>query len=198
MASVIRLAVAEAIRAETSGADQINLLAFLMCMTDTQLSVLRETDTSEFFVKFVRASKALRAGATAGPVVESTSRAGGIAGAPAAEHPRDQQAPSPTSSAPCKSVNTWWPACWLGSVTPLWQMRGGDAGSQQRQHEDLAAASTMPVSTDPPSVVSTHTAGATNSLPGSSPFPSKHLSTCRQRRSHCAGPPHAASADGTL
>eukprot|EP00198_Chlamydomonas_reinhardtii_P003091 XP_001692427.1 predicted protein [Chlamydomonas reinhardtii] len=100
MASVIRLAVAEAIRAETSGADQINLLAFLMCMTDTQLSVLRETDTSEFFVKFVRASKALRAGATAGPVVESTSRAGGIAGAPAAEHPRDQQAPSPTSSAP--------------------------------------------------------------------------------------------------
>lgn len=63
MASVIRLAVAEAIRAETSGADQINLLAFLMCMTDTQLSVLRETDTSEFFVKFVRASKALRAGA---------------------------------------------------------------------------------------------------------------------------------------
>ncbi|PNH10174.1 hypothetical protein TSOC_003124 [Tetrabaena socialis] len=135
-------------------------------------------------------------GAAAGLGMESATGAGGGAGAPDAEHPRDQQAPSPTSSAPRKSVTTWWPACWLGSVAPLWQVRGGDEGSrQQQQHEDLAAASTMPVNAGPHSVVSTHTAGATNSLPSSSPLSSKHLSTCRQRRSHCAGPQQAASEE---
>ncbi|PNW78172.1 hypothetical protein CHLRE_10g466900v5 [Chlamydomonas reinhardtii] len=131
----------------------------------------------------------------AGLRVQSATGAGASTGAPDAEHPRDQQAAPPPSSA-----TTWWPASWLGAVAPTWRARGGEEGSrQQQQQEDSAAGSTMPVSSGPHSAVvaSMHAPGATNSLSSSSPSPSQHLSTCRQRRPHRAGPRQAAS-EGTL
>ncbi|EFJ45093.1 hypothetical protein VOLCADRAFT_94583 [Volvox carteri f. nagariensis] len=53
-----RLAVAQAIRAETTGDELIDLLVFAVRMPETQLAVLQEADTNKFIVDFVRQLKA--------------------------------------------------------------------------------------------------------------------------------------------
>ncbi|EFJ39580.1 hypothetical protein VOLCADRAFT_100792 [Volvox carteri f. nagariensis] len=62
------MAMAQAIRTETTGDEQMDLLVFTALMPETQLAVLQEADTNKFIVDFVRQLKA------AGPLLASTHR----------------------------------------------------------------------------------------------------------------------------
>ncbi|EFJ43084.1 hypothetical protein VOLCADRAFT_106968 [Volvox carteri f. nagariensis] len=63
---VSRMAVTQAIRAETTGDEQMDLLIFAALMPETQLAVLQEADTNKFIVDFVRGLKAAGVTAAAG------------------------------------------------------------------------------------------------------------------------------------
>ncbi|KAG2439192.1 hypothetical protein HXX76_004555 [Chlamydomonas incerta] len=114
-----------------------------------ELEVFPIDGDNEAIVEFMRSAKASAAGLGVGSAAGAGAAAGqgtgkaasaaslgvGTAVGADAERPRDQQAASPTSSGPRKSA-TWWPACWLQSVAPLWKVRrGGDEGGPQQQEQ---------------------------------------------------------------
>ncbi|KAG2449140.1 hypothetical protein HYH02_005888 [Chlamydomonas schloesseri] len=119
-----------------------------------------------------------------------------IAAVPDADGPRDQQAAAHSSPAPLRESAVWWPASWLQSVAPLWQVRGDAEGSlwQRQQQEGPTAA--MLASAGLQSAGDPHASAIANSVPNSSAPPPQYLSTCRQRRSRRADPQQAAS-EGT-
>ncbi|PNW87721.1 hypothetical protein CHLRE_02g143407v5 [Chlamydomonas reinhardtii] len=168
---VSRTAAEQAIRKHAQGRTLKGLLGFLQDQSDDQLSQwsIRDVDGDEAIFTYFRLTAARD-----GNISLHTDQGDG-----------DQLV---------ASVACWWPACWLKSVVPMWQVRE-DEGSRQQQQEQQQHqnACTMPAAAAPhsASVDDTHTPAATS--PGRSPScfqppPSQHLSACRQRRSQRAGP----------